>query len=398
MGYLRQFIVIMLVGLAAAAGLGGSVAAAAALGAEEYKEFVVRASLSEPKEPVQHVSVDAAGSVALQNQPINIAAQCAFDLQRKPVLAKGIFKLIFKTQSTTNELQLPFYMEEKPDHLMVYWFIDGKWTKKKIPVPKMTANANAESVRRSIKSVSLVSEDKDTYVFEVVANQKDNQETFKALSTDERLKSMLGLLTDDFKYKVTVDKKNCTITKMSFNLADMIAKFAKAIGQVLKVPDAEKEGFDKILASIKFTVDIGFFKSDVAPPILIPAEALAAALQVDTVGYVDMQRVMAESPAIKSLMAKIDAKRNELSEQLAKEKDALSGEEYAERKAALDQELAEYKKSVRSEMNELIVRAMLKVKDEKKLTEISVEKIANFLVTVIDVTDDVIGTIESAAE
>ena len=69
-----------------------------------------------------------------------------------------------------------------------------------------------------IKSVSLISETRDTYVLAVVLNLKDSPELAKMPAADKQL-IPVGLLMGDFKYKATVDKRKNTVSKVSIDLA-----------------------------------------------------------------------------------------------------------------------------------------------------------------------------------
>lgn len=396
MRYWLRLIVLLMVGAVAMAGFPGS-AVAAYLAPEEYKEYVIKALAGEPK-AIQHLTVDATAFVPLPNQMVNAAVQGTFDIQAKPVAGKGEFKASFSTQSTKHEIQVPLYLEQAGDYLDVYFQFEGKWFKKKAPVPKMKEVNRAEILRKTIKSVSLVGDSNNSFVFEVVENYKDNPELLKQLA-NEQLKPFLDVLGGDLKYRVTVDKNQGAVTKVSFDLSKLVAKVGAMFGQAMKMPDTGKEAYDKALAGCKLNIEVGIAKSDLTPPIRLPLELATATELVDTVGYVDLRRVFTESATISTLRGQIAAKSKEVSQQLAAEKDLLSEEEYAQRKAELQREAAAHNRAIAAKINKLIGQAFAQVKKERNLTNIvTSQKFASPLATVVDVTDAVVRTIEAAAE
>lgn len=395
MRYLRQFIIMLILSMLFIGGIDGSVTTAAAR-TKDYKDIVVRASRNLFNEPMQHVALDVTGSAIVKNQIMAIAVQGIFDGQQKPLVAKGIIKVIVNTPSMRHEQRMPFYLEQTAERMITYYCnINGEWKKYIIAAFAPISNNN-ESILKSIKSISLVSEGKNTFVFDIIASQKDNQELIKLSSIDERLKPITKILLQDFKYRITVDKKKNIITKMSIDMSDLVAKIGVAQGEALKLPDAQKQEMKKAFGSVKLNVNIGLAKSAVKQPIMIPDEVRNAAKMSDTVGYVDMKRVSG-SLVIQYRLNQITLKARELSQQLAKEKDTLSVEEFGQRNAKLIQEFTEYKKTIRSQIYKIIREAMIKVQNEKNLIKIMPEKPTNSLVKCIDVTDDVIRKIESAA-
>jgi hypothetical protein len=402
MQYLRKFFVVLMVSLAVVLGVGASGAAAAALGPADCKEYVVRASLNSSNDPMCRFTFDAAGALTIKNEPMNMAMQGSFDIQQKPLLGKGQYNVILGKESMKVELQFPVYFEESADSLTVYCYFDGKWVKKSFPIPewitKLNEKENADRLRQEIKSVSLLSQNKDEYIFEVVTNPLDTLKNLKPLAADAQFKPVMDLLAGDFKYKVTVDKRKKVVTHVSMDMSEWLAKVGAAIGQTMK-SGTDKEEFEKFIASLKLTIDAGVVQADSVPPIVIPAEARNAPELGDTIGYVDMKRVRAESPVIKSLLDQSAAKQNEVAEQLAAERDGLSDEEFAQREAELNQELTTYKNGISAKIQKLTMQAMTKVKAEKKLTKIiMIRKSSGMFDKVVDVTDAVIEKIEAAAE
>jgi hypothetical protein len=401
MRYSRQLVMILMISVAAMISIGGNVSAAEAV--EDYKEIFIKAALNDPGDSIQHLTVDTTGSLTVANKTYNFSGQGIFDFQQKPfVVGTGMVNTSVNTDSLQLEFKLPFCLEgstiENISCLTAYWSFEGKWYKKKFPMLKAISSDSREQFRRMVKSVSLINENRDTYVFEVVINLKSNPELPKMPMADTQI-NPTGFMTGDFKYKTTVDKRRNVVTKISVDLADMLAMIETAVAQSPQMSETDKAGANKVFSGMKFKIDIGISKSNIEPPLRIPLEAVTATELLDTIGYVDKKRILKESPVIKSVITQCYAKIKELSQQLAQEKDSLSEEEYAQRKNEINQQIEELKTALNRLIQKKITQAMQKVKRENALTEITVTgKASNPFATVLDVTDAVIMKIETATE
>jgi outer membrane protein len=87
-----------------------------------------------------------------------------------------------------------------------------------------------------------------------------------------------------------------------------------------------------------------------------------------TIGIVDIERVMSESPKVKALQAQLDQIGKELSKKVEAEKANLSPEELRKKREAAIQEFQSKKKELESQVDLSIKQALEKVAKEKKLS------------------------------
>ena len=140
MRYFRQLVMMLMISVAVMISIGGSGFRPAAA-AEDYKDIFVKAALNESCDPVQRLTVDAVGSFPFENNIYKFLGQGTLDFQQKPFLVgKGMFNASFTTGSFKLEFKVPFCLEQSKidniDCLTAYWCFEGKWYKKKVPMPK----------------------------------------------------------------------------------------------------------------------------------------------------------------------------------------------------------------------------------------------------------------------
>lgn len=108
----------------------------------------------------------------------------------------------------------------------------------------------------------------------------------------------------------------------------------------------------------------------------------------NTVGVLDVQKVMTESPKVKQFQEQLNAKGKEVSDQLEKEKATLSQEDFQKKQEQLYGEFLKSKQDFESQIDSSIKKAMEDVSKEKKLGVILYKN--SVAQGGVDVTDDVI--------
>ena len=105
-------------------------------------------------------------------------------------------------------------------------------------------------------------------------------------------------------------------------------------------------------------------------------------------GYIDMQKVLAESTKVKTYQEQLDKKVSELEELDKKEKGTIPDADYEQNQRVRQGELMTMGKELEAEFKESLDKAMTDVMKEKKLGAILVK--GSVLQGGIDVTDDII--------
>jgi outer membrane protein len=130
-----------------------------------------------------------------------------------------------------------------------------------------------------------------------------------------------------------------------------------------------------------------------------PAVILAAALAILTgcgrtgeFGYVDMQRIMQESPKVKEMREQITQKVQEFQTVSEQEKKQLSAEEFAQKQQLRQSELMAYNNELDNQFKALLSQAMETVSREKKLGAVLIKD--SVLQGGVDVTDEILKKLE----
>lgn len=86
-----------------------------------------------------------------------------------------------------------------------------------------------------------------------------------------------------------------------------------------------------------------------------------------TVGVLDVNKVMTESPKVKQFQDQLNARGKELSDQLEKDKAGLSAEEFQKRQEAAYGEFLKTKQDLEGQIDTTIKQALDQIAQEKKL-------------------------------
>lgn len=86
-----------------------------------------------------------------------------------------------------------------------------------------------------------------------------------------------------------------------------------------------------------------------------------------SVGVLDVNKVMSESPKVKQFQEQLNAKGKELSDQLEKDKPSISAEEFQKRQETAYGEFLKTKQELEGQIDSTIKQAIEQVSKEKKL-------------------------------
>ncbi|MGL5512154.1 MAG: OmpH family outer membrane protein [Sporomusa sp.] len=102
--------------------------------------------------------------------------------------------------------------------------------------------------------------------------------------------------------------------------------------------------------------------------ILVAALALSGCSGAQTIGVLDVNKVMSDSPKVKQLQEELNSKGKELSDQLEKDKAGLSAEEFQKRQEAAYGEFLKIKQDMEAQIDSSIQQAIDQVSKDKKLS------------------------------
>jgi len=102
--------------------------------------------------------------------------------------------------------------------------------------------------------------------------------------------------------------------------------------------------------------------------ILVAAFALAGCSGAQTIGVLDVNKVMSDSPKVKQLQDELNSKGKELSDQLEKDKGGLSAEEFQKRQETAYGEFLKIKQDMETQIDTSIQQAIDQVSKDKKLS------------------------------
>lgn len=181
------------------------------------------------------------------------------------------------TYNTTEESNIPFYVEQNGDVMTMYVQRSGSWSKFNLPaVPVALANAIKttdvnilQQNMSAVKSVDIVSENADQRVMQVNLDGKKlaellhtyNDDRIANLSQAERTEQKTfidhladGLQTTDVTCSWTVDKKTWRTVSATVNLTDVMRAYAKDI-----LDDAAKGEIVLSQSDRSFYESLGYF-------------------------------------------------------------------------------------------------------------------------------------------
>ena len=108
-----------------------------------------------------------------------------------------------------------------------------------------------------------------------------------------------------------------------------------------------------------------------------------------TIGVLDVNKVMSDSPQVKALQDQLNVKGKELSDQLEKDKPTISDEEFKKRQEAAYSEFLKTKQDLEGQIDSAIKQTLDQVSKDKKLGVVIYKN--SIAQGGIDITDDVIA-------
>jgi outer membrane protein len=126
--------------------------------------------------------------------------------------------------------------------------------------------------------------------------------------------------------------------------------------------------------------------------LLVFLAAGTAAAAPNDVGIIDVERIMAESPKVKTLQAQLNEKARELTQQLEAEKPSLTPEQFTEKQQSVYNKFLEIKKGLEAQVDASIKQAIAQVAKEKKLNLVLYKNSVAY--GGIDITADIIAKMQ----
>lgn len=114
-----------------------------------------------------------------------------------------------------------------------------------------------------------------------------------------------------------------------------------------------------------------------------------------TIGVLDVNKVMSDSPQVKALQDQLNVKGKELSDQLEKDKPTISDEEFKKHQEAAYSEFLKTKQDLEGQIDSAIKQTLDQVSKDKKLGVVIYKN--SIAQGGIDITDDVIAKMATVA-
>lgn len=111
--------------------------------------------------------------------------------------------------------------------------------------------------------------------------------------------------------------------------------------------------------------------------------------QICTIGFIDMNKIMKESPMVKGMQEELNQKGQEITDSLNTDKENLTQEEFQQRQAEVYDGFLKLKQEMEAKFDASIYQAVEKVAKEKNLTVVLYKSSVNC--GGIDVTSDVMN-------
>lgn len=118
-------------------------------------------------------------------------------------------------------------------------------------------------------------------------------------------------------------------------------------------------------------------------------QPLSQSTQICTIGFIDMNKIMKESPMVKGMQEELNQKGQEITDSLNTDKENLTQEEFQQRQAEVYDGFLKLKQEMEAKFDASIYQAVEKVAKEKNLTVVLYKSSVNC--GGIDVTSDVMN-------
>ncbi len=111
-----------------------------------------------------------------------------------------------------------------------------------------------------------------------------------------------------------------------------------------------------------------------------------------TIGVLDVNRVMSDSPQVKALQDQLNAKGKELSDQLEKDKPTISDDEFKKRQETAYNDFLKTKQDLEGQIDSSIKQTLEQVSKDKKISVVIYKN--SIAQGGVDITDDVIAKMQ----
>lgn len=392
--------------------LMGNSSASSSVIETDQKEVVNKAYQKLLKLKSYRMTMDVTTSSYLHGKDVNTTIKDNCDIQVKPMMGKHTTDIGMDFSSTKIEQQLVHYFEGSGKDVVVYSNVNNQWFKK--VVPYYSPLKEFENYMKAITGVTLISEDKNSLLFEVVAKGSsigDNLERYLSSTNVQNIKLTTDILKNigDFTYTITVDKKTSAISKSNIDLTKLMYKIGDQLTESQDLSEEEKKIMKHALATMKLNVNVVFSEWNRVGKITIPVAAKNAIgnesfstkpssnfFQSKRIGFVDVSRVIAESSVVKTLQNDLDRQGKVFSDELLIEKSTLTEETFRQKQNETYQEFLGLKKNLENQINKNIEQAANLVIKEKKLDFVIYKTTSSekTFIDSVDITSRVINRME----
>ncbi|BBB89901.1 MAG TPA: hypothetical protein PKA28_19195 [Methylomusa anaerophila] len=251
--------------------------------ATDPKETVAKAYQKFQSLKSYHMTIDFTSVLSFRGNNINTVMKGEGDVRVKPMLGKNIMNITMDITSDNApkkiERQLVQYFEETGNQITVYSNIDNQWIKQS--TPNYYPLNEYDNYIKAITSVTQISEDANSTIFEVIASGsylQENLERYMASAGMKNMKVTADLLQDlgDFKYTIAVDKKTSLISRMDIDLSDFMPKIANKLVESQNMPADQKTVIKEMFDNMKIITTVAFSEINRGEKITIPKEAKEA--------------------------------------------------------------------------------------------------------------------------
>ena len=126
--------------------------------------------------------------------------------------------------------------------------------------------------------------------------------------------------------------------------------------------------------------------------LVFTASLLGGCSSSNTIGVVDVNKVMTDSPKVKAFQEQLNVKGKELSDQLEKEKATLKPEDFQKRQEAVYGDFMKVKQDMETQVDATIKETLDQISKDKKLSVILYKN--GVAQGGTDITDDVIKKLQ----
>jgi len=229
-----------------------------------------------------HMTTDTTASFTLPGHEVTVLMKSEGDAQAKPMLLKNVMTMTMNAAGIQKEQTIVQYAAEAGNQLVFYSQINNLWTKQLLPYYNPLAEYN--NYFKAIKKVTLLDHGGDSDIYQVIIEGSYLEESIGRMTASLGMQKMLvpkdiTKNAGDVKYNITVDKKNSNISRIDFDLSELMATIGNNLSVSTEVPEQQKMVMIAIFNNMKLVTSVTFSQLNLAEKIIIPREALTAPIQ-----------------------------------------------------------------------------------------------------------------------